>query len=312
VLAAVSPRVPHLIGGDADLAPSTKTLVKTAGSFQRATPEGRHLHFGVREHAMGSIANGITYHRGLHIFCGTFFVFSDYMRPAVRLAALSELPVIYVWTHDSIAVGEDGPTHEPVEHLAALRAMPNLVVIRPADAAETVVAWQVALARRHGPTALVVTRQKVPVLDRAVYPPADGLRRGAYVLADAPGGAPDLVLIGTGSEVQLVVAAQAVLAEEGVRARAVSMPRGSCSRPSRPTTGRPCFRGPPRAAAGGGGRCDLRLGALGRVGWRGRGHRPVRRLRARRHGHEGARVHGGPRRGPRPRPPRPLILARPA
>ena len=224
MLAAVSPRVPHLIGGDADLAPSTKTLVKTAGSFQRATPEGRHLHFGVREHAMGSIANGITYHGGLHIFCGTFFVFSDYMRPAVRLAALSELPVIYVWTHDSIAVGEDGPTHEPVEHLAALRAMPNLVVIRPADAAETVVAWQVALARRHGPTALVLTRQKVPVLDRAVYPPADGLRRGAYVLADAPGGAPDLMLIGTGSEVQLVVAAQAVLAKEGVRVRAVSMP----------------------------------------------------------------------------------------
>ena len=148
VLAAVSPRVPHLMGGDADLAPSTKTLVKTAGSFQRATPEGRHLHFGVREHAMGSIANGIAYHGGLLVFCGTFFVFSDYMRPAVRLAALSELPVTYVWTHDSIGVGEDGPTHEPVEHLAALRAMPNLVVIRPADAAETVVAWRVALARR--------------------------------------------------------------------------------------------------------------------------------------------------------------------
>jgi transketolase len=224
VLAAVSPRVPQLIGGDADLAPSTKTLVKTAGSFQRATPEGRHLHFGVREHAMGSIANGITYHGGLLVFCGTFFVFSDYMRPAVRLAALSDLPVIYVWTHDSLGVGEDGPTHEPVEHLAALRAMPNLVVIRPGDATETVVAWQVALTRRHGPTALVLTRQKVPVLDRAVYPPADGLRRGAYVLADAPGGTPDLVLIGTGSEVQLVVAAQAALAKEGVRVRAVSMP----------------------------------------------------------------------------------------
>jgi transketolase len=224
VLAAVSPRLPHLVGGDADLAPSTKTLVKTAGSFLRETPEGRHLHFGVREHAMGSIANGIIYHGGLLVFCGTFFVFSDYMRPAVRLAALSELPVVYVWTHDSIGVGEDGPTHEPVEHLAALRAMPNLVVIRPADAAETVVAWQVALARRHGPTALVLTRQKVPVLDRTVYAPADGLRRGAYVLAEAPGGAPDLILIGTGSEVQLVTAAQAALAKDGIRARAVSMP----------------------------------------------------------------------------------------
>jgi transketolase len=224
VLAAVSPRLPHLVGGDADLAPSTKTLVKTAGSFLRDTPEGRHLHFGVREHAMGSIANGITYHGGLLVFCGTFFVFSDYMRAAVRLAALSELPVVYVWTHDSIGVGEDGPTHEPIEHLAALRAMPNLVVIRPADAAETVVAWQIALTRRHGPTALVLTRQKVPVFDRTVHAPAAGLRRGAYVLADAPGGEPELILIGTGSEVQLVMGAHAALVKDGIRARVVSMP----------------------------------------------------------------------------------------
>jgi transketolase len=224
VLGVVSPRLPHLVGGDADLAPSTKTLVKTAGSFLRSTPDGRHLHFGVREHAMGSIANGIAYHGGLLVFCSTFFAFSDYMRPAVRLAALSELPVVYVWTHDSIGLGEDGPTHQPVEHLAALRAMPNLVVIRPADAAETVVAWQVALARRHGPTALVVTRQKVPVFDRAVCAPAEGLRRGAYVLADAQGAPPDIVLIGTGSEVQLVLAAQSSLARDGIRARVVSMP----------------------------------------------------------------------------------------
>jgi transketolase len=224
VLAAVSPRLLYLVGGDADLAPSTKTLVKTAGSFLPATPEGRHFHFGVREHAMGSIANGITYHGGLLVFCGTFFVFSDYMRPAVRLAALSELPVIYVWTHDSVGVGEDGPTHQPVEHLASLRAMPNLVVIRPADATETVVAWQVALARRHGPTALVLTRQKVPVLDRAVYPSAEGVRRGAYVLADAAGGPPELLLIATGSEVALVLAAQAALGQGGIRARVVSMP----------------------------------------------------------------------------------------
>jgi transketolase len=224
VLAAVSPRLPHLVGGDADLAPSTKTLVKTAGSFLRDTPEGRHLHFGVREHAMGSIANGITYHGGLLVFCGTFFVFSDYMRPAVRLAALAELPVVYVWTHDSIGVGEDGPTHEPIEHLAALRAMPNLVVIRPGDAAETVVAWQVALARRHGPTALVLTRQKIPVFDRTIHAPADGLRHGAYVLVDAAGGPPDLILIGTGSELQLAVAARTALATAGIRARVVSMP----------------------------------------------------------------------------------------
>ena len=224
VLAAVSPRLPHLVGGDADLAPSTKTLVKTAGSFLRETPEGRHLHFGVREHAMGSIANGISYHGGLLVFCGTFFVFSDYMRPAVRLAALAELPVVYVWTHDSIGVGEDGPTHEPIEHLAALRAMPNLVVIRPGDAAETVVAWQVALARRRGPTALVLTRQKIPVLDRTIHAPADGLRHGAYVLVDAAGGPPDLILIGTGSELQLAVAARTTLAADGIRARVVSMP----------------------------------------------------------------------------------------
>ena len=224
VLTAVSPRIPHLIGGDADLAPSTKTLVKSAGSFQRLSPGGRHLHFGVREHAMGAIANGIICHGGLLVFVGTFFVFSDYMRPAVRLAALSELPVVYVWTHDSIGLGEDGPTHEPIEHLAALRAMPNLVVIRPADAAETVVAWRVALARRHGPTALVLTRQKVPVPDRRTVGPAEGLRRGAYVLADPPQGVPELILIGTGSEVALVTLAQAELARAGVRARVVSMP----------------------------------------------------------------------------------------
>ncbi len=223
-LQAISPRLPALIGGDADLAPSTKTLVKGAGSFLRGSYEGRHLHFGVREHGMGAISNGIAYHGGLIVFCGTFFNFSDYMRPAVRLAALSELPVIYVWTHDSIGLGEDGPTHQPVEQLAALRAMPNLVVIRPGDGAETVVAWRVALERRHGPTALVLTRQKIPVLDRSAFAPADGARQGAYVLADAPGGRPEIVLIGTGSELALVAQAQATLVQEGVRARVVSMP----------------------------------------------------------------------------------------
>ncbi|MBI3458568.1 MAG: transketolase [Candidatus Rokubacteria bacterium] len=223
-LATLSPRLPMLIGGDADLAPSTKTLVKTAGSFRRGSYEGRHIHYGVREHAMGAVSSGLALHGGLIVFCGTFFTFSDYMRPAVRLAALSELPVVYVWTHDSIGLGEDGPTHQPIEHLASLRAMPNLAVIRPADAAEAVVAWKVALARRHGPTALVLTRQKVPVLDRTVYASAEGLARGAYVLAEAPGGPPDLILIGTGSEVWLVAEAHGALVKEGVRARAVSMP----------------------------------------------------------------------------------------
>ena len=199
---------------------------------------------------MGSIANGITYHGGLLAFCGTFFVFSDYMRPAVRLAALSELPVVYVWTHDSIGVGEDGPTHQPVEHLAALRAMPNLVVLRPADATETVVAWQVALARRHGPTALVLTRQKVPVLDRAVYAAAEGVRRGAYVLADAAGGparaAPDRHRLGG--------AARAGGAG-GPRARrrpargSSACRRGSCSRPSRRSIARRCSRGRSRGGS---------------------------------------------------------------
>src|SRR5262249_29357950 len=220
----VSPRLPHLIGGDADLAPSTKTLVKTAGSLLRGHYEGRHIHYGIREHGMGAISNGLTYHGGLLAFCGTFFTFSDYMRPPVRLAALSALPVVYVWTHDSVGLGEDGPTHQPIEHLAALRAMPNLVVIRPGDANETVVAWRIALERRHGPTALVLTRQKLPVLDRKVYAPAEGTARGAYVLADRRGGAPQIILIGPGSELQLVTAAQTALARDGVRARVVSMP----------------------------------------------------------------------------------------
>ncbi len=224
VLAAISPRLPALVGGDADLAPSTRTLVPGAGSFLRGSYAGRHLHFGVREHAMGAIANGLAYHGGLRVYCGTFLVFSDYMRPAVRLAALSGLPVVYVWTHDSIGLGEDGPTHQPIEHLAALRAMPNLVVIRPADANETVVAWRVALERRDGPTALVLTRQKVPVLDRSACAPAEGLARGAYVLRDPPGGRPEVLLIGTGSEVALALGAQELLAREGVAARVVSMP----------------------------------------------------------------------------------------
>jgi transketolase len=238
VLNAVAPKVPWLVGGSADLNPSTNTALRGLGDFQSPRrplkdPQGacggpvdyagRNLHFGVREHAMGAVANGIAYHGGLRPFVATFLVFSDYERPAIRLAALSELPVVHVFTHDSVLVGEDGPTHQPVEHLPSLRAIPNLVVIRPADAEETVEAWRVALEHTQGPVALVLTRQAVPVLDRRRYAPASGLRRGGYVLADCEG-LPEIILIGTGSEVALCVEAYERLREEGVRARVVSLP----------------------------------------------------------------------------------------
>jgi transketolase len=223
VLNAIAARVPELIGGDADLSSSTKTALEGAGSFDGQSGAGRNLHFGVREHAMGSIVNGLAYHGGVRGYCSTFFCFSDYMRPAVRLAALSHLPAIYVWTHDSIGVGEDGPTHQPVEHLMALRVVPNLRVLRPADANETREAWQLAMARTSGPTALVLTRQKVPTLDRTGTDPA-GAARGGYVLADAEGGSPQAIVIATGSEVEIAVAARALLAKDGIRCRVVSMP----------------------------------------------------------------------------------------
>ncbi|MEK7704556.1 MAG: transketolase, partial [Myxococcota bacterium] len=196
-LTAVASKMQNLLGGDADLSGSTGTAIKDGGSFEGVGGAGRNLHFGVREHAMGAIANGIVYHGGLRPYVATFFVFSDYMRPAVRLAAMGHLPVIYVWTHDSIALGEDGPTHQPVEHLAALRAIPNLTVIRPADANETSVAWRCALEHRTGPVALVLTRQKVPTLDRTHLGSADLTARGAYVLADSPKAR--AILIATGS-----------------------------------------------------------------------------------------------------------------
>jgi transketolase len=221
---AIAHRVPALIGGDADLSVSTSTALKDAGSFDGQSGAGRNLHFGVREHAMGAIANGIAYHGGLRPFVATFFCFSDYMRPPVRLAALSELPVIYVWTHDSIAVGEDGPTHQPIEQLMSLRAMPNLAMIRPCDANETTEAWRWAMAHRQGPVAIVLTRQKLPVLDRTGFGAAAGLARGAYVLADADGGTPQAIIIATGSEVHVALAARAHLAKDNVRARVVSMP----------------------------------------------------------------------------------------
>ncbi len=235
--------VPTLVGGSADLDPSTRTMMKGKGDFQSATvPEdgqspptqgaaggvwgyaGRNLHFGIREHAMTAILTGMAHHGGVIPFGATFLTFSDYMRPSIRLAALSAAHVIYVWTHDSIALGEDGPTHQPVEQLASLRAMPNLLVLRPADANETVEAWRIAMRHTTGPVGLVLTRQKIPVLDRTTLAPAAGTAHGAYVLADTGGGLPELILIATGSEVSLALEAHRQLVGEGVRSRVVSMP----------------------------------------------------------------------------------------
>ena len=224
VLNAIAPHLPTLIGGSADLTPSNNTYLKGYGDFQRDNVGARNLHFGVREHAMGSILNGMALHGGVIPYGGTFLIFSDYMRPAIRLAALSHIHVIYVFTHDSIGLGEDGPTHEPIEHLASLRAMPNLTVIRPADANETAVAWRVALEHRGGPVALALTRQKLPVLDRTILASADLLRRGAYVLTDTSNGQPNIILIATGSEVQLALEARQRLAARGIGARVLSMP----------------------------------------------------------------------------------------
>ncbi len=225
VLNRIAPHYPWLIGGSADLSPSTKTRVESAaaGDFEAADYGARNLHFGVREHAMGAILNGLSLSK-LRAYGSGFLIFSDYMKPPVRLAALMELPVIYVFTHDSIGVGEDGPTHQPVEQLIALRAIPGLITLRPADANEVVEAWRVIIGLRHQPACLVLSRQRLPTLDRARYAPASGLRRGAYVLAEAERGAPEVLLIGTGSEVSLCVAAYEELKSEGVRARVVSMP----------------------------------------------------------------------------------------
>ena len=222
VINALAPVMPMLIGGSADLGVSNNTDIKEGGSFEAGTYDGRILHFGVREHAMGSTMTGISLNGGLIPYGGTFLTFSDYMRPAIRLAALSEVQVIYVFTHDSIGLGEDGPTHQPIEHLAALRAIPHLFVIRPADSAEVSEAWRIAILRRSAPTALALTRQKVPVIDRKKFSKADGLRRGAYVLADTE--TPRLILIATGSEVSLALEARERLEAEGVPTRVVSMP----------------------------------------------------------------------------------------
>ncbi|MFN3741889.1 MAG: transketolase [Anaerolineales bacterium] len=224
ILEELAMRLPELMGGSADLTPSNNTRPSFFTDFQKETPQGRYVRFGVREHGMGAILNGMALYGGLIPYGGTFLVFSDYMRPAIRLAALSHLGVIYIFTHDSIGLGEDGPTHQPVEHLAALRAIPNLVVIRPADANETVYAWKVALLRRHAPTALVLSRQNLPILDRSRYAPAEGLLRGAYILADLGNGAPQIILMASGSEVALIVEAGEKLAAQGYAVRLVSFP----------------------------------------------------------------------------------------
>jgi transketolase len=223
-LNALAGRLPEIVGGSADLTPSNNTWLNESMPFQADTPLGRYFHFGVREHAMGAITNGIALHKGLIPFAGTFMVFSDYMRPAVRLSALSHIPSIWVYTHDSIGLGEDGPTHQPVEQLMALRVIPGLNLIRPADANETREAWIAAISNRQGPTALALTRQPVATLDRSQLAPARGLHRGAYILADLGGGRPQLILIASGSEVQLIVAAGYSLSAEGYNVRLVSFP----------------------------------------------------------------------------------------
>ena len=224
VLNAIARQVPWLIGGSADLAGSNNTTLDGEASFSRAAYTGRNLHFGVREHAMGSVMNGIALHGGVRPYGGTFLIFSDYMRPAIRLAALMEQPVIYIFTHDSVGLGEDGPTHQPIEQLAALRAIPGLVDLRPADAAETAEGWRFTMEHREGPVFMALTRQAVPHLDRERYASAAGLRRGGYVLAEAEGGELGLILIASGSEVSLALEAREALQQEGIPTRVVSMP----------------------------------------------------------------------------------------
>lgn len=223
VLNVLAQNIPWFLGGSADLGSSNKTTLTDAGDFQVGSPEGKNFHFGIREHAMAAIVNGLSLSK-LRAFGATFFIFSDYARPAIRLSALMELPAIFVFTHDAMGDGEDGPTHQPVEHLASLRAIPGLVTLRPGDANEVVEAYRYIMQLRHQPTVLALSRQPLPTLDRSKFAPAAGLARGAYVLADAPEGKPEVILIATGSEVYLAVEAHEVLLAEGIRSRVVSMP----------------------------------------------------------------------------------------
>ncbi|MEJ5338790.1 MAG: transketolase [Aquificaceae bacterium] len=222
VLNAIAPHLPTLFGGSADLSESNNTYLHGMGDFSGENPTGRNIHFGVREHGMGTILNGMAYHGGIIPYGGTFLVFSDYMRPSIRLASMAGLQVVYVFTHDSIGLGEDGPTHQPVEHLSSLRLIPNLRVIRPADAEETAIAWDMAIQRKEGPTALILTRQKLPLIDRAKYPPAEGIRRGAYTLLDCDG-FPELIILASGSEVHPALKAGEMLQQEGLKVRVINM-----------------------------------------------------------------------------------------
>jgi transketolase len=224
VMAAIYANVPWFIGGDADLSGSTMTALDDGTDFNGQSGEGRNIRYGVREHAMGAAANGLAYHGGVRTFTATFFAFSDYERPALRLASLNHLPVTFVFTHDSIGLGEDGPTHQPVEQLAAIRAMPSMWVIRPGDANEVTEAWRLALRRKDGPVSLVLSRQNLPTLDRTKVAPSAGAQKGGYVLLDSEGGAPQVILIATGSELGLAVAAHEKLTAAGTRARVVSLP----------------------------------------------------------------------------------------
>src|SRR6185436_17129447 len=225
VLNVLAQSIPWFLGGSADLGPSNKTTLtfEGAGDFQSGSPGGKNLHFGIREHAMGATVNGLSLSK-LRPFGATFFIFSDYARPAIRLSALMELPTIFVFTHDAMGDGEDGPTHQPVEHLASLRAIPGLVTLRPGDANEVVEAYRCIAQLRHKPAVLVLSRQPLPTLDRNKYASADGVARGAYILADTLGNNPDLILIASGSEVSLAVQAHEQLIAEGIRSRVVSMP----------------------------------------------------------------------------------------
>jgi transketolase len=223
VLNAIAPHLPELLGGSADLAPSNNTALKDQTSLSASDYAGRNIHFGIREHAMGAVLNGMALHGGVRGYGGTFLIFSDYMRPSIRLAALMHLPITYVFTHDSIGLGEDGPTHQPVESLAAMRVIPNLLVVRPADARETAAAWRLAMQHRGGPLALALTRQNLPIY-AASAPRRDGLERGGYILAEASGGSPSVILMASGSEVEIILAAQRQLEADGITTRVVSMP----------------------------------------------------------------------------------------
>ncbi len=260
VLNAIAGKVPWLAGGSADLSPSTKTLIDSSDYFQKDSPGERNFAFGVREHVMCGASSGMMLHGGIRPYAATFFIFTDYARPAMRLAALMKLPVIYVMTHDSIGLGEDGPTHQPVEHLASLRAMPNMYLIRPADATETAWAWRAAMLRTAGPTTLVLSRQNLPILDRTKYGSADGLMRGAYVISPERGARAEVIIIASGSEVHLALDASEAMAAEGIDARVVSMPSWELFREQEESYQREVL--PPEV------KCRLAIEAGATLGWR--------------------------------------------